>query len=171
LIDLSFESTSYYKIRNTVTIENRTLYGPTAAVIPVFTTGILLSQNGVTTVQLTFLLFWCVSTTYDGRQDFLIFLKPDKLFYRIEFHIMQYLGNMLYMNLWYCMVWNSILMICWLCNLSFSFITKSCWDLNSNPGRLDESQVCYPLSYENLLLMAKQNFDFILFLSFVIILE
>ena len=61
-----------------------------------------------------FLLFWCVSTTYDGRQDFLIFLKPDKLFYRIEFHTIQYPRNMLYMNLWYCKVWNSILTICWL---------------------------------------------------------
>ena len=64
--------------------------------------------------DLAFLLFWCVSTTYDGRQDFLIFLKPDKLFYRIEFHTIQYPRNMLYMNLWYCKVWNSILTICWL---------------------------------------------------------
>ena len=49
------------------------------------------------------------------------------------------------------------------CNLSFSFITKSCNDQESNPSPLSESWVSYPLCYEGLMMKTYQNFLLILF--------
>ena len=41
------------------------------------------------------------------------------------------------------------------CNLSFSFITKSCSGRESNPRPLRESWVCYPLCYEDVMINVK----------------